>query len=162
MRKDVRELIEWAVSVGYCNDGFDGNGHYRLRFVSTGQVVHCPATPSKYTSIPNTRGQLRRVAGIGSDSPRAASYRYRPPREQESARLSSALEVEQSRKKADLLKQHRRICDAIADLQSRDSAAHQRPRTIRAVRELLSVEESLQSAGIPVPVRSFRIWRQEA
>lgn len=75
MRKEVRELIEWAAGLGWVNAGQDGGGHYKL--TRNGVTARVPATPGGSRSLENARGDLRRLAGVGSDSPKAGRYRAR-------------------------------------------------------------------------------------
>jgi hypothetical protein len=73
MRKEVREQIKYAESLGFTLDGINGSGHYRLTHAK-GEVT-VSATPGAYSSFANGRSEMRRIAGVGSDSPKAATYK---------------------------------------------------------------------------------------
>ena len=74
MRKDVRELIEYAEQLGFTNQGIDGRNHYRLTHPN-GTWFSAPATPSDTRSVKNAKATLRRLSGSTVERPKSGTYR---------------------------------------------------------------------------------------
>lgn len=80
MRRDVKELVEWAQSLGWkMVDGDNRRAHHMLEHPN-GTRVTFPKTPSDWRSLENTRAQIRRASGVRSQSGPAARYRHKPNR----------------------------------------------------------------------------------
>ena len=76
MRRDVKELVEWAQSLGWkMVDGDNRRPHHMLEHPN-GTRVTFPKTPSDWRSLENTRAQIRRASGVRSQSGPAARYRH--------------------------------------------------------------------------------------
>jgi len=59
-RKDVGELIRFAVEHGFTEDGMNGRGHWRLRHTS-GATLVVPGTPSRGRWRQNAEADIRRI-----------------------------------------------------------------------------------------------------
>jgi hypothetical protein len=72
----ARELDQWITDNGYgVLEDTTGGGHLRYR-LRNGAPYHTSRTPSSPSAIPNGKSQVRRMLGLQSESPRAASYRH--------------------------------------------------------------------------------------
>lgn len=66
MRKDTRQLVEWAEGLGWQYEGVAKSGHVRLRHEQTGRSYRIPSTPSDGRSVANTKADLRRLGRNGA------------------------------------------------------------------------------------------------
>jgi hypothetical protein len=76
MRKETKELIEYAESIGYTNLGLAKSGHYRVQHRNGGQYT-IAATPSDGRGAENAKADMRRIAGVAHVGPRAGNYKGR-------------------------------------------------------------------------------------
>jgi hypothetical protein len=81
MKPSIRALVDWASQYDWAlQPGKDGNGHWVLRHPGGG-IVRLPDTPGEHRGLANARAEIRRKAGLPSDSGPAAKYRHEPHEE---------------------------------------------------------------------------------
>lgn len=64
-RKDVGELIKYAIERGFTEAGMNGRGHWRLRHTS-GALVVVPATPGGSRWRRNLEATIRKINNGGT------------------------------------------------------------------------------------------------
>jgi hypothetical protein len=108
MKPAIRALVVWAEENGWqLQDEKDGNGHWVLRHPD-GHIVRLPDTPGEIRGIANARAEIRRKAGLPSDSGPAAKYRHEPHQERFS--MEAALREKRLRdawREAEIRRRHR-------------------------------------------------------
>lgn len=97
----LQAILKDAGQLGFAFDGFDGNGHIRLRHEQVGARYSMAATPGDVRSYRNALSAMERLSGRRLPRANAGKYRYR-----RQPRLSTELspaEVERSREVDDLV-----------------------------------------------------------
>lgn len=61
--KDVRDEITRLEALGFAHEGYNGNGHHRLRHPQLGVTI-LPNTPSDHRWLDNCRSQVAKMFGI--------------------------------------------------------------------------------------------------
>ncbi len=73
----VQAIIKDAKQLGFAFDGFDGDGHIRLRNEQAGVRYSVPATPGDVRSYRNALSAMERLAGKRLPRPNNGHYRHR-------------------------------------------------------------------------------------
>lgn len=152
MRKEVREIVDYAESIGFKCGDLDGSGHYPLRHRNG--LYSLPATASDWRNAQNARAALRRIAGVEHDGPNSGKYRRGVSRRRDRVpHLASDHEVVSSKIGRLLLDRHREKCDEINAARSAGVTGW-RLRSINL--ELENIEAAMRDRGIKIPLRTIR------
>jgi hypothetical protein len=155
MNKDLRELIEWAGSYGWSYVGLSGTDHPVIQHTSGKRLV-MPSSPSDWRSWQNTRADIRRIAGEGSDSGPAAKYRKGLSRTRPRFSMDAAL-AEQEQRETEALCRFVRLIELqvrfyeVKDQLLRLSPKKDKVEAVRLAQELRIVREELRVIGGETP-----------
>lgn len=149
MKKQVRELVEYAERCGFVLDGQNSKSHYVLRHPN-GAVKAIASTPSDWRAFSRAKSEFRKLSGVDPDNRRRGHYRKNMPKQEfESATVRVESRSCQAERALDWF---RSVCVKIRDCQESgegDPAA--------LCRELLDAEGRLVALGEPIPPYPFRM-----
>lgn len=145
----VADLVRWATQFGCTYMGVARSGHVKI-LLPNGETYTTSATPSDRRATQNARRAIAKKLGIQEQRPRAGRYKGGS---KQTAHTPATVRVESvSARYAKLAKQHRILCDAIANTK-RDGHPDAADKFLA---ELVDVEVAIVKLGRRAPLRTFR------
>lgn len=139
MNADMRHLVTRAATLGFSFDGYDGQGHPRLRHYN-GVVYSIPGSPSDSRSVRNTLAALERLSG--RKLPRANAAHYRHQRQTQMDIQRSDVEQQQAQKVENLVAEADMLRDRFHQLADAEIKDHP---VVSEARQVMSRYQHIRS-----------------